>query len=138
MSAAGLEGASLQKVTTQGLKRRRRFVILFIFFLVALYSVRRAIFDNLLPADLAVGLALQVSLTTFCIVDSRCRGKPLLHSFCWIIFFTWPFSVPVYWVWTRGLKGVLTGTLVLLTFMIVSVIAYVAAAYGIGQEPWLY
>ena len=124
-------------MTTRELKRCRSLVILFIYFLIALHAVRRAIFGSLRPADIAVGVALQVFLTTFCIVDSKCRGKPLLHSFYWIIFFTCPFSVAIYWVWTRGLKGIVSGTLVAITFVIVSAIAFAVTGRLIGPEPWL-
>ena len=124
-------------MATRTLQRCRLLVILFIYFLVTLYAVRRAMFESLRPADIAVGVAFQVFMTTFCIVDSRCRGKPLLHSFYWIIFFTWPFSVPTYWLWTRGLKGIVSGALLALSFIIVSVVAFVVTGYLIGREPWL-
>ena len=126
-----------EMTTTRELKRFRSIVVLMIYFLVGLHAVRRAIFESLRPPDIAVGVALQVFLTTFCIVDSKCRGKPMLHSFYWIIFFTCPFSVAIYWVWTRGLKGIVSGTLVALTFVIVSAIAFVVTGYLIGREPWL-
>ncbi|MHC4702779.1 MAG: hypothetical protein ACYTFQ_19625, partial [Planctomycetota bacterium] len=86
-------------MTTRALQRHRTLVIAFIYFVSASWAARRAIFEDLQPADIAVATAFNVTMTTFCIVDSKCRGKPLLHSFYWIIFFSWHVSVPIYWIW---------------------------------------
>jgi hypothetical protein len=94
-------------------------------------------FEDMRPADIAVTLALQIILTTFCIVDSKCRGKPLLHSFYWIIFFSWPVSVPIYWVWTRGLKGIVTGMLFVISLVVVNLVAFVVTGFLAGGASWL-
>ena len=123
-------------MTTRGLKKRRILIILFTYFLVALHAVRRALFRDLGPPDIAVAVAFQVIMTTFCIVDSKCRGKPLLHSFYWIIFFTWPVSVPIYWIWIRGFKGVVSGMLFVISLAVVSMAAYFVTSYLAGGQTW--
>ncbi|NOR66858.1 MAG: hypothetical protein GQ528_05840 [Woeseiaceae bacterium] len=118
------------------LQRCRSLVVVCIYLLFGLHAVRRAMFENMRPADIAVILAFQVIMTTFCIVDSKCRGKPLLHSFYWIIFFSWPLSVPIYWVWTRGLKGIVSGVLFLISLVVVSAVAIAVTDLLVGGESW--
>ncbi len=108
-----------QEIAANKLQKCRSLVIVCIYFLFGLHAVRRAMFEDMRPGDFAVILAFQVVVTTFCIVDSKCRGKPLLHSFYWIIFFSWPFSVPIYWVWTRGLRGIVSAALLALAIVAV-------------------
>ena len=126
----------MQEIAANKLRRCRSLVIICIYLLFGLHAVRRAMFEDMRPADIAVTLALQIILTTFCIVDSKCRGKPLLHSFYWIIFFSWPVSVPIYWVWTRGLKGIVTGMLFVISLVVMYVVAFVATGFLAGAEPW--
>ncbi|UCE47011.1 MAG: hypothetical protein JSW47_15545 [Phycisphaerales bacterium] len=123
-------------MTKSGLQKRRNLVIVFIYFLATLSAVRRALFVDLRPPDIAVGVAFQVMMTTFCIVDSKCRGRPLLHSFYWIIFFSWPVSVPIYWIWTRGYKGIFTGVLFVISLVVVFAAAYFVTWYLAGDQTW--
>lgn len=127
----------MQEITANKLHRCRSLVIICIYLLFGLHAVRRAMFEDMRPADIAVTLALQIILTTFCIVDSKCRGKPLLHSFYWIIFISWPVSVPIYWVWTRGLKGIVSGVLFVISLVVVSVVVFIATGFLAGGETWL-
>lgn len=127
----------MQEITANKLHRCRSLVIICIYLLFGLHAVRRAMFEDMRPAGLAVIIAFQVIVTTFCIVDSKCRGKPLLHSFYWIIFFSWPVSVPIYWVWTRGLKGVVSGVLFVISLVVVWVTAFIVTWHLTGAKTWL-
>jgi hypothetical protein len=136
VNCRGWERGSMQEIAANKLQRCRNLIIACIYLLFGLHAARRAMFEDLRPADLAVGLAFQVIITTFCIVDSKCRGKPLLHSFYWIIFFSWPLSVPIYWVWTRSLKGIVLGVFFVISLVVVSVLAFFATGFLTGGEPW--
>jgi hypothetical protein len=102
------------------LKRPRNLVLACIYFLFALSGIRGALFADPQPADLLVSLAISAAMVKFCSVDSKCRGKPLLNSFYWIIFFTWPVSVPLYWFWTRGIRGIVWAVLFVISLAVVS------------------
>ena len=61
---------------------------------------------------------ISILMVKFCVVDSRMRNKAVLHSFRWVIFFTWPISVPIYLIWSRGMKGIGTTILYVLSFIL--------------------
>jgi hypothetical protein len=96
-----------------------------------------AVFGAIRLPDIAVSLAMSVVMVQFCIVDSRCRGKPLLHSFYWIIFFSWPLSVPVYWLWTRGIRGIIWAALFAISLEAVYIAVLVATGYLVWGALWL-
>jgi predicted neutral ceramidase superfamily lipid hydrolase len=119
------------------LHRLRNFIVIFIYFLFALWSVRNALFEGVQPVDIAISLALSAAMVKFCIVDSICRGGLLLNSFHWIIFFTWPVSVPIYLLWTRGIKGVLWAVLNIVMLIVVYSVVFVMTSYLAWGDSWL-
>lgn len=119
------------------LHRLRNFIVIFIYFLFALWSVRTALFEGVQPVDIAISLALSAAMVKFCIVDSICRGGLLLNSFHWIIFFTWPVSVPIYLLWTRGIKGVLWAVLNIVMLIVVYSVVFVMTSYLVWGDSWL-
>ena len=52
--------------------------------------------------------------TSWTVADARQRRQPIVHSLQYLLLGTWPLSVPVYLVWSRGLRGL--GWAVLHTF----------------------
>lgn len=73
--------------------------------LSALWGVRHAfVIDRRI--DLLFSVAMAICATLFCIADSRVRGKPLLHSYYWLIVITWPVAVPLYLVFSRDFKRI--------------------------------
>ena len=38
--------------------------------------------------------------------DARRRGHPILHIVQLFVFLFWPIAVPIYLIWSRGLRGV--------------------------------
>ncbi len=124
-------------MAVSNLQRSRNLVLICIYLLFALSAIRNAMFGIWRLADLAVALAISIAMVQFCIVDSRCRGKPLLHSFYWIIFFSWPFSVPVYWLWTRGIRGIIWAVLFVISLEAVYITVLVATGYLVWGAPWL-
>lgn len=119
------------------LQRYRSFLLICIYFLFALVSVRGALFEGIQLTDLAISFAISAVMVKFCAVDSKCRGKTLLLSFHWIIFFTWPISVPIYLLCSRDIKGIGWALLnVVLLFLMFSVIFIVTRCLAWGGS-WL-
>lgn len=119
------------------LQRQKIFFLFYIYFLFALSGIRRALYGDVQLVDLAISFALSAAMVKFCVVDSRCRGNTLLLSFHWIIFFTWPVSVPIYLVCSRGIKGIGWAVLnVVLLLLMCSMVVYVTG-YLVWGESWL-
>lgn len=78
---------------------------------VAMYLVTAVgnVIAVLRPEGVLIRLMLSLALCSivayWCVVDSRLRGFPIVHSLHWIIFFTWPIAVPIYLIWSRRLRG---------------------------------
>lgn len=119
------------------LRRYRNFLIIYIYFLFSLWSIRRALYEGIQFADLAISLVLSAAMVKFCAVDSRFRGKTLLLSFHWIIFFTWPISVPIYLLWTRGIKGVGWVVLNIILLVVICSVVFNVTGYLAWGESWL-
>ena len=88
-------------------KHKRTAIGIVILLLFAFYSARSAVFSDLMPADYLLGFVMQILMVMFCVADSHVVQKRFIHSCRWIMFFSWPVSVPIYFLWTRGLKGFL-------------------------------
>jgi hypothetical protein len=88
-------------------KRAKFLYGIVILFLLMLTSARQAIFQQLLPLDYLIAFVLAGAVVLFCVADASSLNKNIYHSFRWIMFFTWPVAVPIYFVWVRGLKGLL-------------------------------
>lgn len=94
-------------------------------------------FEDFQPVDVAISLALSAAMVKFCILDSKYRGDLLLNSFYWIIFFTWPVSVPIYLLWTRGIRGIGWVVLNIILLVVISSVAFGVTGYLIWGESWL-
>ena len=118
------------------LQRSRNFIVICIYLLFALSGVRGALFEDIQRADILISLALSVAMVKFCAVDSRCRGEPLLRSFHWIIFFSWPISVPTYLLWSRGIKGIVWVVLYVISLVVLYIIILIVTIYLASGESW--
>ncbi len=116
------------------LQTSRSFIVIYIYFLFALLSFRRALFGGIRLTDVPISLALSAAMVKFCVVDSRCRGEPLLHSFYWIIFFTWPVSVPIYLLCSRGIRGIVSVVLYVISLQVMHIIVFVVTSYLVWGE----
>jgi hypothetical protein len=90
--------------------------------LAFVYGVRFTLNQTLHPVDLLLVWGMDIVTILICAQDARQRGRVLLNSYRWIMFFTWPLSIWFYYLWCRGLKGL---GLVLLWSLIITAI-YVA------------
>ena len=117
-------------------KTFKKVVVVFIYLLIALWGVRRALLQEMRPIDLIICVTISFLMVQFCVIDSRIRGKPVLHSFRWMIFFTWPISVPIYLLWSRGVKGIGPTVLYVLSIILTQVLAFHVTGYLIYGEGW--
>lgn len=94
------------------------------------------LFENIQRIDIVISFALSAAMVKLCAADARCRGVPLLVSFYWIIFFTWPISVPVYFLWSRGIKGIVTVVLHVISLVAMCIIVIIVIVYLASPESW--
>lgn len=121
------------KQSESGLTTRWMLVILC--GLAFLYGVQYALDENPDIVDLLLVWGMDVVTILICARDARRRGRVLPHGYRWVMFFTWPLSILVYYVWARGFKGL---GLVLLWWLIVMVI-YIAGGMVVllaGPVPY--
>ena len=110
----------------------RRALVLSGFLLFVLDGVRKSLLEGTRPVDFFLAIAVAVIAVKFCIVDYRMRGRTLIRSYHWLIFFMWPIALPVYLLCSRGIgKGIVAILLGLAGVFVASV-----AAYGIVCLVW--
>lgn len=111
---------------------RRRVLVGLGFLLFLLACVRGSLLDGPGLVDVFLSMGMGVIAVKFCIVDYRMRGSSLVRSYHWLIFFTWPFALPVYLLCSRGIgKGLVAIAAVLAGAFVASV-----AGYGIAWAIW--
>ena len=121
------------------LERRHRFVLVLAMYLLAAGGNMIVV---LRPEELLVRLLLPVAMcsimTYWCVVDSRMRGSPIVHSLHWIIFFTWPIAVPIYLIRSRGLRGLGLALLHTIGLYAATMAAYLLTGYVRYGEEWFH
>ena len=103
---------------------RRRIVVTIIYVLSVLGGIDYFNRTNPLTGILA-SLITSTFMTQFCIIDSRIRGNPLPWSIPWLIFMSWPISVPVYLFYSRGFRGIYKPILYILAYPAASYLGYI-------------
>ncbi len=76
-----------------------------LYVLAFLGGVHAALTSQSGGVQLGLSALFASTVAMWCIADSKVVGKPMLISFQWLMFFTWPVSVPAYLMWTRRLRG---------------------------------
>ena len=74
--------------------------------------------------ELLVSVIGGIVMTQFCMVDSRIRGRSLPWSVPWLIFCSWPVSVPVYLCWSQGIRKIYKPVLYILAFLVGPYVGY--------------
>ncbi len=110
--------SSVMSERSQIVFRRALVISGFLFFVLA--AIRGMLYDQPRIGDLVLSVATGAVVVKFCIVDYRVRGRTLLRSFHWLIFFTWPFALPIYLLWSRGVARGMLAVLLLLAGAFVS------------------
>ena len=67
-------------------------------------------------ADVLLGWAIAILTIFMCADDASRRGRPLPGVYLWIMFFTWPFSIAVYYLIAYRLTGLWRVLLWMLVF----------------------
>jgi len=99
-----------------------RGMVLMLCGLALLYGVHYTLNNDPDLIDLLLVWSMDVLTILICARDARNRGSVLPHAYRWVMFFTWPLSIWVYYGWCRGFKGL--GIALLWTLILVAV--YVA------------
>ena len=80
-------------------------MIVFAYAITALAAIRMAIGDEAESRRLLYSVTLALVLTRICTLDSAILGKPFPPCSNWLIFLAQPFSVPIYIIRARGIRG---------------------------------
>lgn len=107
------------------ISRRRKVV--FLVYILAFLQGFDCVFDPGRPVDALFALLFPIFMTYLCIVDSQIRGAPLIRSFHWLIFFTWPVSVPIYLIRAQGWKRLHWAVLSIGGFFLAALLGYFLA-----------
>jgi hypothetical protein len=110
---------------------------------LSLYAIMAAsgLLGVLLPnsgdwLSLFFAVAFAFTVTYWCIVDGRVVGHPILTSFYWLMFFLWPVAVPIYLIWTRGLRGLGFALLHAIGLWGISLVVFHAVGYLTYGRLW--
>ncbi len=87
-------------------KTYRNFVVAAIYLFSSLLSFRKNLFNESFGADFCFSIILGLAMVEFCVADSRLKDKPINYNLRFIMFLTWPISVPVYILRSQGIKGI--------------------------------
>jgi hypothetical protein len=84
-----------------------RLMIIALCLLFIILGIREMIIGDIGLADLFLVWFIDILMIYVCICDARQNDRVILQSFRWIMFFTWPLSIIIYYVWYYRFKGVL-------------------------------
>jgi hypothetical protein len=125
------------------LRSQRRAVLVFLYVLSLLLGAYTGVTANLPPTkfrpdfavrvDLLLAILVSLGFMWFCSVDAKLAGKPLIQLAKLGIFLGWPIGVPLYLLWARGLRGLVTLVLhgfLLLLLLVVSMLVTGYLVYG--------
>lgn len=81
-------------------------VLSLLIFLTSVFIGKSYIFpaaDDL--SGILARFALGIEVVWWCVLQGRKRGRPITEGGMLILYMTWPVSVPVYLLYTQGLRG---------------------------------
>jgi xanthine/uracil permease len=97
---------SLKKTKSSLIKDRNKYIILF-YIVCLLFMISASLNDEMsINASLLFALIIGLIVVYFCTTDLKLQNKSLTDIQKILIFFTWPFALPVYLIITRKLRGV--------------------------------
>jgi len=109
----------------QTIRRDRLFYIVVIYAIEVLWGINGSLgLNGQKHALFALGFGL--AATRFCALQARLHGSPLPWSSHWLIFFSFPVSVPLYYLWSNGLRRVPWSLLAILSVLVAGAAAFVA------------
>ncbi len=97
---------SLKKTKSSLIKVRNKYIILF-YIVCLLFMISASLNDEMsINTSLLFALIIGLIVVYFCTTDFKLQDKSLTDIQKILIFFTWPFALPVYLIITRKLRGV--------------------------------
>jgi hypothetical protein len=115
----------------------RAVLVTCLYLLFAFSGVVQATRPGSAILSLIISLAIASTASYWCVVDSRNRGRPILHSLQAIILFTWPVAVPLYLAYSRGIRGLGIAVAHAIGLLITNGIATCLAEYVKYGNHWL-
>ena len=85
--------------------RHRRLLAIGLYVLAGLCGVAAALRPSHGALQFLLWAAVGSAMTGWCVVDSRILGRPVIRTFYFLIFITWPLAVPIYLIWSRKWRG---------------------------------
>lgn len=114
------------------LNQKRKLIMISIYSMCVLFGIDSVLFEatKYTIKDFLLILIFAILVTLFCVVDAQLRKKTIPYFSRWLIFFTWPISVPIYILWSNGKNKILKSFLqilsvpgvILATILIMSII----------------
>ena len=117
--------------------RLRRAAVMCFYALVAGWGVLHALCPDQAILWFLFSTGLATAATGWCVVDSRMIRRPVIHSLHWIIFFTWPVTVPIYLIRSRGLRGLVLALLLAFAGCLLCGASFAATGYLAYGPDWL-
>jgi hypothetical protein len=98
------------------LLQKKKLIILCIYIMSVAFGIDVVLVESEPTIkDFFLGVLFATLLTFYCLYDSQLRKKTLPYFSRWLIFLTWPLSVPIYIFWSQGKKKILISILQILS-----------------------
>lgn len=117
-------------------KRLRGTMLLCLYVAAAMWGAMQASRAPHGLVHLLLAAMMASAATGWCVVDSRLRGRPIVQSIHWIMFVTWPLSLPIYLVYSRRLWGLGVAILHGIGLIIICAIAFHLVGYALWGNLW--
>jgi hypothetical protein len=114
----------------------RRSIAIVIYVLAIAWGVQSVIASEQSATPFVVSVALALTCTIWCVADARARGKELIWPARIGVFFFWPFAVPIYLIWSRGLRGVVTALVAGVAWIAIMWAAFLVTGYCVYGSAW--
>jgi len=107
------------------LNQKRKLIMISIYSMCVLFGIDSVLVEStkVTIKDFLLILMFAILVTFFCVVDAKLRKKTIPDFSKWLIFFTWPISVPIYILWSRGKKKIISSILQILSFPVVVLVS---------------
>jgi hypothetical protein len=117
-------------------KKLRRILLICLYLLAAIAGAMGTHASRSNAVQLLLPIMMASVATYLCVVDSRILGCPMVQSVHYIMFFTWPLAVPIYLIYSRGLRGLGMAVLHGIGLIVVATAAFHTAGYLAYGDLW--
>lgn len=122
----------MPETTTQSDRDQRWIPVVVLYIVTALWAVVQMFSGENGAVYLLFWIAFALPPTTWVVMDSRRRKKPILHILQLIIFLAWPIAVPIYLAFTRGIYGIGLITLHVIGLIMVTCVFFYGTILLVG------